>query len=243
MSVNGAERDRVRAEIHLAVAVTDRERRTVARADHQIVFAGEDEAERKRAAQLRQRRPHRLDRLDALLQHVVDQMQHDLGVGLRLEDRALLLERFAQLAEILDDAVMDHGDAFGRVRMGVVLGRLAVGGPAGVADAGVTVERRIVQPLLEILQLAFGAPPLELACLPASRRRRNRSRDIRAASGNRPVAPRRERAPECRQCRTCGMIPQFEPISSNAHAFPNGNLNAKGTQELLRIATVVKPQA
>ena len=89
-------------------------------------------------------------------------MQHDLGVGLRLEDRALLLEHLAQLAEILDDAVMDHGDAFGRVRMGVVLGRLAVGGPAGVADAGVTVERRIVQPLLEILQLALGAPPVEL---------------------------------------------------------------------------------
>ena len=64
----GTERDRVRPQIHFAVAVTDRERRAVAGADHQIVVAGEDEAERERAAQFRQRRPHRLDRLDALLQ-------------------------------------------------------------------------------------------------------------------------------------------------------------------------------
>ena len=60
-----AERDRVRPQIHLALAVADRERRAVAGADHQVVLAGEDEAERERAAQLRQRRLHRLDRLDA----------------------------------------------------------------------------------------------------------------------------------------------------------------------------------
>jgi hypothetical protein len=89
-------------------------------------------------------------------------MQHDLGIGLGLEDRALLLEHLAQLAEILDDAVMHDGDAFGGMRMGVVLGRLAVGGPAGVTDPGMTVERGIVQPLLEILQLALGTPPVEL---------------------------------------------------------------------------------
>ena len=51
-----AERDRVRSQIHLALAIADRERRAVAGADHQVVFAGEDEAERKCAAQLRQRR-------------------------------------------------------------------------------------------------------------------------------------------------------------------------------------------
>ena len=144
VSVNGAERDRVRAQIHLAVAIADRERRAVAGADHQIVLAGEDEAEREGAAQLRQRRLHRLDRLDAALEQAVDQMQHDLGIGLGLEHRALLLELLAQLAKILDDAVVDHGDAIGRVRMRVVLGRLAVGGPAGVADAG--MARRAARP-------------------------------------------------------------------------------------------------
>ncbi len=38
-----AERDGVRTEIHLALAITDRERRPVARADHQIVVAGKNE--------------------------------------------------------------------------------------------------------------------------------------------------------------------------------------------------------
>ena len=142
--------------------MTDRQRRAVAGADHQIVVAGEDEAERERAAQLRQRRPHRLDRLDALLQQIVDQMQHDLGIGFGLEHRPLLLERFAQLAKILDDAVVNHGDAIGRVRMRVVLGRLAVGGPAGVPDPGVALERFGIQPLFEVLQLALGAAAREV---------------------------------------------------------------------------------
>ena len=89
-------------------------------------------------------------------------MQHDLGVGFGLEHRALLLQRFAQFAEILDDAVVNHGDALGRMRMRVVLGRLAVGGPAGVADAGMAGERLGLQSRLEILQLAFGAAALEM---------------------------------------------------------------------------------
>jgi len=67
-----AKRDGVRTQIHLALAVTDRERRPVARADHQIVVAGEDESERERAAKLRQRCLHRLDRTDAAGEIAVD---------------------------------------------------------------------------------------------------------------------------------------------------------------------------
>ncbi len=47
------ERDRVGAEIHLAVAVADGERRALARADQQVVLALEQEGERERAAQPR----------------------------------------------------------------------------------------------------------------------------------------------------------------------------------------------
>ena len=46
-----------------------------------------------------------------------------------------------QFAEILDDAVVNHGDVVGRMRMRVGLIRLAMGGPAGMADAGMTGER------------------------------------------------------------------------------------------------------
>jgi hypothetical protein len=63
-------------------------------------------------------------------------MRHHFGVGLAGEFRALLFQHLPQFAEILDDAVVDHGDVVGRMRMRVVLGRPAVGRPAGVADAG-----------------------------------------------------------------------------------------------------------
>ena len=48
------------------------------------------------------------------------------------------------------------------MRMRVVLGRLAVGGPAGVPDPGVALERFGLQPLFEVLQLALGAAALEM---------------------------------------------------------------------------------
>ena len=108
-------------------------------------------------------------------------MGDHLGVGLGAEHGALLFELVAQLAEILDDAVVDDGEPVGRVRMGVVLGRLAVGRPAGVADADGAGERLAREPRFEIAQLALGAAARRDARLPASRRRRNRSRDIRAA--------------------------------------------------------------
>ena len=165
------ERDRIRAQIHLALAIADGERRSVARADHQIGVAGEDKPQRKSAAQLRQRRPHRLDRRDAFCQKTVDEVQHDLGVGLGLEHGAEFFELLAQVAKILDDAVVDHGDAIGGVRMGVVLGRLAVGGPAGVSDAGMAGERFCLQPRFEVFQFAFGAAALEMLAL----QRRNAS--------------------------------------------------------------------
>src|SRR6516162_11804203 len=59
-----------------------------------------------------------------------------LGVGVGTELRARLFQLLAQLAEILDDAVMDDGKALGGMRVRVAFSRAAVGRPAGVADAG-----------------------------------------------------------------------------------------------------------
>jgi hypothetical protein len=47
------ERERVRTDIHRAVAETDGERRAVARADQKIVFAGEQECQRRAVATAR----------------------------------------------------------------------------------------------------------------------------------------------------------------------------------------------
>ena len=124
-----------------------------------------------------------------------------------VNDRALRGQLVLQLAEILDDAVMHDRHALGRMRMGVGFGRLAVGRPAGMADAGRAEERRALEQLLEIAQLAFGAAAPELAVLDAWRRRPNRSRDIRAASARRPAARQPGLCRECQRCRTSPLLP------------------------------------
>ena len=67
--------------------------------------------------------------------------------------------------EILDDAVVHDGDALVHVRMGVALHRLAVRGPARVADAGAPLQGLVGEPQLQVLELALGAPAVEVAVL------------------------------------------------------------------------------
>ena len=71
-------------------------------------------------------------------QLVLEQVGRALGVGVAGELDPARLELGPQPGEVLDDAVVDHGEAAGRgaVRVGVAVGRAAVGGPAGVPDAG-----------------------------------------------------------------------------------------------------------
>ncbi|MNT21276.1 hypothetical protein D3C72_1566110 [compost metagenome] len=88
---------------------------------------------------------------------MVQQVGHDLGVGLALEDAALGLQLGLQLGEVLDDAVVDQADAAGLVRVGVGGGRGAVGGPAGVADADCARQRFGGQDGFQFADLALGA--------------------------------------------------------------------------------------
>ncbi len=62
---------------------------------------------------------------------------------------------------VLDDAVVDDGDPSGAVRMGIALGRRAVGGPAGMADARGAVERPAIEDGGEVAQLALGAAAVD----------------------------------------------------------------------------------
>ena len=96
------------------------------------------------------------------LQLLLDQVRDDLGVGLGDELVPLALQLALQLEVVLDDAVVHDDDAAGAVavRVGVLLGRPAVRGPAGVPDAVFAVER-----------VGLDRPPRDWRACPALRRR------------------------------------------------------------------------
>jgi hypothetical protein len=84
-------------------------------------------------------------------------MRDDLGIGLAFKDMALGGQLGLQLGKVLDDAVVDQGDASGLVRVGVDGCWGTVGGPARVADPNRGVQRCPDQYGLEIADLALGA--------------------------------------------------------------------------------------
>ena len=134
--------DRRRDEL-LAVAGADHQRRLAARADEEAGLVGAHRDEREVAVELGVRGADGLDEV-ALVERA-DELRDGLGIGLRRELAAAGLERRAQLGVVLDDAVEDDLDAARGVVVGVGVGlaHAAVGGPAGVADAGRRRGRRV----------------------------------------------------------------------------------------------------
>ena len=103
----------------------------------------------------------------AVAQRLLDQMRHHLGVGVAGEGMPRGLQLLAQVGEVLDDAVVHHGDAAvaAGVRMGVGLARAAVGCPARVADAAGAFEVEMPQRVRQAGNLALAVHHLELAVL------------------------------------------------------------------------------
>ena len=157
------QRDGVGTEIHFTRAMTDCEWRALAGRDHQIVMAGEDDAESEGALQLLQCLAHGGDRCRAAIHFVGNQMNDGFRIGVGLEAMSLGLELGAQVPKVLDDAVVDDGDLRRHMRMCVALGRTAVGCPARVSDAGPSGKRLDEQALFEIAQFAFGTAAFERA--------------------------------------------------------------------------------
>ena len=154
------DRERVRAEIILAVAVADRQRRPHPRADDQIGMVAEQEGDGERADQPRQHGGDRILRRCAALDLARDQMADDFGVGLALELAALRDQLVAKRLEILDDAVVDQRHRPDDVRVRIADRRRAVGRPARVGDAG---RRRAAD--------AAASSRARLSSLPSARRR------------------------------------------------------------------------
>src|SRR5690606_37753626 len=76
------------------------------------------------------------------------------GVGFRGEAVAQFLEFFAQLVVVFDDAVVDYGQPLGHMRVRVVFGGFAVGGPSGVGYAQVPVNGCSFQGIFQLDDLA-----------------------------------------------------------------------------------------
>ena len=106
-------------------------------------------------------RGHQVMRLGISL---FDQMREDLGIGLALKVMAAALQLLAQLGEVLDDAVVNDGDAAvtARVRVSVGDGRLAVGGPASVANAAGCVAVDVGKLALQARNLAHATNDVEV---------------------------------------------------------------------------------
>jgi hypothetical protein len=121
---------------HLALADPDDQRRgAVAREDQPVGRLRRDDAQRERAAHLRQRAPQRGDEVALVVR--LDEVREHFGVGLAAEDVAFAEQLRAQRRVVLDDAVVDDGDpaAAVHVRVRVGVGGAAVGRPARVPDA------------------------------------------------------------------------------------------------------------
>ena len=141
----------------------DGERRAAPGADEQARVAGEDDREREGAFELREGLRRGLFRVEAAFHVGIDQVGDHLGIGVGDELPPLRLQLRPELAVVLDDAVVDHRDAAGGVRVGIGFAGRAMGGPAGVADANCAADGAPGDQTFELDELALGAAKLDQA--------------------------------------------------------------------------------
>ena len=153
--------------VHLTITDADNDATGVAnpRGDDLIRLQRGHNDHAVRAAQVGQRQAHRLGQPALHRIAALDQVDDGFGVGLRCEHRALGGKFFAQLEEVLHDAVMHHYKfsigAGVRVRVAGV--RLAVRGPARMPDAHVALYRSAVDQLRQFIELARVFADLDMA--------------------------------------------------------------------------------
>ena len=132
----------------------------------------EQEGDRERPSQPRQDSRDGVLGRGAALDLASNQVTDNFRIRLALERPAIGDELVTQRLEILDDAVVDQRNRPDDVRMGVPDRGRAMGRPPGMRDPGDAVERIVGQFTRQIVELAFGAAPLELAIVDGADPRR-----------------------------------------------------------------------
>ena len=117
----------------------------------------------KGAAQALHRLAHCLLGRHLALEMRRQELRHHLGVGIAVERAAFGHKLVLQFLEILDDAVVHDRHPVRGDGVGIAFRRLAMRGPARVADADRAGQRLLGHPRLEIDQLALGATPVDMA--------------------------------------------------------------------------------
>src|ERR1700709_2690385 len=95
---------------------------------------------------------------------MMNAMRNDFGISFRSKHVTKIDQVVAQLLVILDDAVVNDGNAiFGNMRMSIAFGRCTVSGPTSMSDANMTTGWRIVECFLQIFYLTDGAQTRQFA--------------------------------------------------------------------------------
>ena len=159
------ERQSVGAEKGLILAITDHQRRAEPRADQDVGMSAKGDRQREGTAQTRQHGLDRVLRVRPVLDLAREQMRDHFGVGIAFQHAAFAAQFGAQFLVVLDDAVVHHREMLGRVRVGILLVRSAVGRPAGMRDPDLSRRGTVLQFLDQIGELAFGAAAHEIAVM------------------------------------------------------------------------------
>ena len=154
---------RVGAQIHLAISVTDGERTPTAGANHHIVMPGKEDSEGERALQPTHGSLNRLLRVVSFAEKAADEMDDNFRVGFRLKFTALRRKLSSQIKKILDDAVVNKNDPTIGMRMRVYFGRRAVSGPAGMTDPNRSRQRFIGDERFEVNEFTLRPSALDRA--------------------------------------------------------------------------------
>ena len=90
----------------------------------------------------------------------LDEMRENLRIGFGAKFKSEFPGLLAQIVEIFDDAIVDDGEAavLGKVRVGILHGRNAVGRPSGMADSdrAFEFERMACDCLIQVCDFADG---------------------------------------------------------------------------------------